>query len=704
MKISILLPYKENFSPEYAGAVSLSVNDINNKSIYKKNVTIFGNTSYKNYLSKNYTNIPLSKKIFQSKSKIYVNSFISLQKKNLPELIEIHNRPNYIKIISENLNVRLHLFFHNDPIEMNGSKTIEERIFLLDKLDHIIFNSIWCRNRFFIGLNKKKYSNKSSVTYQSSSKIKIDFNKKKKIISFVGKLNKAKGYDVFAIAIKKILDKYKDWSAVVFGDEPREQIKLKHKNVKIFGFKKNSYILKYLEKISISTICSRWEEPFGRASLEAASRGSAVIITNRGGLPETTKHAQILKKLNVNTLFNKIEFLIKNDALRNKIQRLSYKDFKFTHSFIAGDIDKRRLAIDKKIDTFKPVDKNKILKILHITNFNERHDGRLHYNTGKRINNGFVRLGHNVLQISDRDISSNYRTVLDPKGIDALNLKIINSYNKFKPDLIVLGHADNVLVSTLDFLKNLDKNLKICQWFLDPVSNYAPDFEKNKKRILDKADTVDANFLTTHPSALSFKINKAFFIPNPSDQSFEVLENYKHDCENDMFFAMSHGVHRGNLKYGKNDIREELIRKLITKNKKIKFDAYGINGIQPIWGDEFIKKLSLSKMGLNLSRGKPLKYYSSDRLSQLMGNGLLTFIHEKTEYSNFFNKQELITYSGFNDLCEKINKYKRDDKQRKIIARKGRNKYMKFFNSSLVAKFIINRTLQINKKKFYWDK
>jgi spore maturation protein CgeB len=87
-----------------------------------------------------------------------------------------------------------------------------------------------------------------------------------------------------------------------------------------------------------------------------------------------------------------------------------------------------------------------------------------------------------------------------------------------------------------------------------------------------------------------------------------------------------------------------------------------------------------------------------------MGNGLLTFIHEKTEYSNFFNKQELITYSGFNDLCEKINKYKRDDKQRKIIARNGRNKYMKFFNSSLVAKFIINRTLQINKKKFYWDK
>ena len=35
-KISILLPYKENFSPEYAGAVSLYVKDTSLKSKYKK--------------------------------------------------------------------------------------------------------------------------------------------------------------------------------------------------------------------------------------------------------------------------------------------------------------------------------------------------------------------------------------------------------------------------------------------------------------------------------------------------------------------------------------------------------------------------------------------------------------------------------------------------------------------------------------------
>ena len=40
MKISILLPYKENFTKKYAGAVSLFVNDITKKSTYKK-ITVF---------------------------------------------------------------------------------------------------------------------------------------------------------------------------------------------------------------------------------------------------------------------------------------------------------------------------------------------------------------------------------------------------------------------------------------------------------------------------------------------------------------------------------------------------------------------------------------------------------------------------------------------------------------------------------------
>ena len=130
-----------------------------------------------------------------------------------------------------------------------------------------------------------------------------------------------------------------------------------------------------------------------------------------------------------------------------------------------------------------------------------------------------------------------------------------------------------------------------------------------------------------------------------------------------------------------------------------------MNNIQPIWANEFIKRISKSNMALNLSRGKPIKYYSSDRIAQLMGNGLLTFIDKQTHLMDFFSNQEAIFYKNMEDLYEKILKYKRDDKNRKKIAKKGKDFYFRYFNSTLVADFIIQKTLDYNNKKnFIWQK
>ena len=62
MKISILLPYKENYTENNAGAVSIFVNNVNKHSKYKSKIKVFGNTDYNKFLSKNYINIPFKKK------------------------------------------------------------------------------------------------------------------------------------------------------------------------------------------------------------------------------------------------------------------------------------------------------------------------------------------------------------------------------------------------------------------------------------------------------------------------------------------------------------------------------------------------------------------------------------------------------------------------------------------------------------------
>ena len=696
MKIAILLPYKENFSVNYAGAVSLFVKDVVKNSKYFKTSYVFGNMEYKKPFLNNYINLPLKKKFFESSSKIYINEFIKKEKNINSDIIEIHNRPNYVKFIQK-LNKKLILYFHNDPLSMTGSKNVKDRIFLLNNIDKILFNSKWSQERFFIGLkNEKLLKQKTSVCYQSTSRKKINFKKKKNIISFIGKLNKAKGYDLFGNAIIKILDEFPKWKARVIGDEPREKISFKHNRLKISGYTNHNQVLRFLENVSISVVCSRWEEPFGRTSLEASSRGSAVIISRRGGLPETSSKSIILKNLTVDEIYKEVKRLIKNPYLLKKTQKLNYKSFIFDDKYISKLIDIVRSEL-LPIKNFN-LRKNKIFKIMHITNFNERFDGRLHYNTGRRINNGFIRNGHNVLSISDRDIIHNNKKINDLTGNNSLKLKIINAFSNFNPDLVVLGHADRVSNLTLETLKEMKKNLKITQWFLDPLSKYGPDHSNNKKRILDKMDLLDSTFLTTNPSSINFKIDNSYFIPNPVDKSFEVLSNYKKKCNFDVFFAMSHGVHRGRLKSGKFDDRETFINRLIKNNKDLSFDVYGMNNVQPIWGDQFISKISNSYMGINLSRGQPIKYYSSDRIAQLVGNGLLTFIDKKTQLNDFFTNKELIFYDNINDLGEKLNRYKKDIKLGKKIAEAGKKKYFKYFNSDIVSDYLISKTFDINPK------
>ena len=707
MNISILLPYKENFAHKAAGAVSLFVNDITRESNYKKTIKVYGSTDFKNYLSSNYKNIKFDKNLLQSSNYQYVSAFINSDEALNSDLIEVHNRPKYINQIRKKFFKKLFLYFHNDPLSMDGSRTVLERINLLNTVDKLIFNSKWCRERYFIDFkNKEELLNKTAICFQSASKTRINFKEKKNIISFVGKLNRAKGYDIFGNTIIKILDKHPSWSAKVYGDEPREKLIFKHKNLKILGFKDNKLILEDLKKISISVICSRWEEPFGRTSLEASSRGSAVIISNKGGLPETTGEAIILKNLTVKSLYSSINKLIIDKKKLLSVQKKNYNNFSLTHSFVAKIIDNIRKSSIKinHINLFN-FNKNNPLKIIHITNFNRRFNGRLQYNTGRRLNNGLVRLGHNVLTISDRDIIHENKKILDISGKNSLQNTIIENTNNFKTDCLILGHADAITEETLQIIKEKNKKLRICQWFLDPLGKKGPDYQKNNKRILDKVNCMDATFLTSCPSILSTKIDNSYFMPNPSDPSFEILKNYEINCESDVFFAMSHGVHRGHLKKGKFDKREVIINTLRKNNKKINFDIYGMNNIQPIWGDKFINAISNSRMGINLSRGEPIKYYSSDRIVQLMGNGLLTFIDKKTRYNDFFSKNEMIFYDDLDDLGYKLNKYKKDNKIAKKIAQNGRAAYIKKFNSTIVADFILSKTLGYTSKyKFDWEK
>ena len=165
MKIAILLPYKENFSPEYPGAVSLFVNETSKISKYKKEIIVFGNTNYKKKYNLKYININLIKNPLSSQTREYINKFSKIQK----NIIYPYLKFTIDQVISFSL-IKLFqkgfsLYFHNDPLSMDGSKTIEERKKLLKICYKIIFN--WSKKRFLEGLENKFVNSNKLVVFSN---------------------------------------------------------------------------------------------------------------------------------------------------------------------------------------------------------------------------------------------------------------------------------------------------------------------------------------------------------------------------------------------------------------------------------------------------------------------------------------------------------------------------------------------------------
>ena len=337
---------------------------------------------------------------------------------------------------------------------------------------------------------------------------------------------------------------------------------------------------------------------------------------------------------------------------------------------------------------------------MNIYNQGQKLNHRLYnISLGKKFTNGFIRNGHDVLEISDRDFIKQNRSFSFNLTNNIFQKYLINSFKNYKPDLLFFGHTKNINIETIDTFKSTNKNLIISQWNEDPVMKNLDYAKQNIINIEDYSNLVDHTFVTTETNILKKNSNTLMDLKNthflfiPVDKNIECFNVFDLKPKMDLFYAMSHGVNRAILKKGKIDSRINFLNKLIKKINDIKYDFYGFNNQQPVWGNDFSASLINSKMGLNLSRGSPTKYYSSNRIASLVGNGLLTFIDKKVQLNDFFSNKEMIFYENLNDLADKIKFYAKNERLRKQIAKNGKNKYFKLFNERRVAKYIVDKSI-----------
>ena len=116
--------------------------------------------------------------------------------------------------------------------------------------------------------------------------------------------------------------------------------------------------------------------------------------------------------------------------------------------------------------------------------------------------------------------------------------------------------------------------------------------------------------------------------------------------------------------------------------------------------------LSLVKLGQLYGSSKNLA------IAELLNKNLLSVIVCPNSDSalsvfkdlRFFSNNEIVFYKNINDLSYKLNKYKKDKKNGKKIAKKGKLKYLKYFNSDIVAEYILSKTFEYkNRKKPIWN-
>ena len=332
------------------------------------------------------------------------------------------------------------------------------------------------------------------------------------------------------------------------------------------------------------------------------------------------------------------------------------------------------------------------MRILVIGNGGEREPGRRFYTVERKLANGFARNGHSVWFFSDRDAAraaSFFRSSRAGRG--AVQGKFLEAVRNFAPQAVVLAHSSLIATETLAQAKETAARPRIAQVCVDPLFR-----EVNGRFLADRARVVDATFVTTGGEALkrfSNGNNLCAFLPNPVDSSVEDLRNFaRHDPGCDVFFAANAGGDR------ESDVRR--VTPKLMREAGLACGFHGFDGAPGVYGAEYFQALAQARMGLNLNSdrsetalepapARELYLYSSDRVSQLVGCGLLTLSFTVNRLMELFEpEREMVFAETPEAMVEAALRYRREDEARRRIAEAGWRKAHAAFNERLAARFI----------------
>ncbi|MHB8746023.1 MAG: glycosyltransferase family protein [Gammaproteobacteria bacterium] len=326
------------------------------------------------------------------------------------------------------------------------------------------------------------------------------------------------------------------------------------------------------------------------------------------------------------------------------------------------------------------------MKILHVDNLNLLKYGAVYYAFDRKISNGLIRNGHFVYDFSYRD-TARCVTPFQSKhfGTARMNQRLLDTAANIRPDFLLLGNAEIVGTETLRRIRQMLPDIRIALWYVDWIIP-----EVDTRSVFGRLEVIDTLFVTTGGElAQRYKRgnNTVAYLPNAVDSSIETLTNHEQqDFATDLLFC---GTDKGDPE------RARFLRALRERLSDVRVTYHGSLGTPAVFGAQYLQALAGAKMGLNHSRRSDVFRYSSDRIAQLTGNGLLTFTQDTPGMRGLYRDDEVVYYKELDELVDKVRHFQQHDDARQQIAAAGRRRAHSAFNSTRIAKYMVEASFAL---------
>jgi glycosyltransferase involved in cell wall biosynthesis len=320
-RIGVVLPSRETFTLARSGAVALCARDFARFSRFAGRIDILGAGPCE-YADVSYRRLRDWRRWWRRDRHAYAQAVADAAAGY--GLLEVQNRPYMMAALRRRRpGLRLALHLHNDPQDMDGSRTPSERSRLLELCDSVYCVSDFIRRRFLA--NVADTGEKTSTILNGAPAPKL-VGEKAPIVAFTGRVVAIKGVAELVRAFAAADPE--GWRLVIAGSDPdrlldglsRERERLGER-FEWRGQISHAEAMALLAQAAVAAVPSMWDDPCPRAAIEALTHGCALVTSRRGGLPEIGEGAALfVDPANASGFAAALRRLAQDEAFRSDLQ------------------------------------------------------------------------------------------------------------------------------------------------------------------------------------------------------------------------------------------------------------------------------------------------------------------------------------------------------------------------------------------------